>query len=202
MLPWPLKWGSTGPTVVHALRKCLASFTAGDVIFAAVVIFRCSGYTRVSLWWLVSYCCRGQSIQGNAGTFSEQVIASIIFDSRCGMSGIVFRTAPRTGGPSCFIFLVTCDLTLWRSCSITYPSRMALGIAVTTWNNKNKSPKTEYYNTTSICMYSYVSLFLSHQKWLLRCPQPAALPSLCRPKPWGKGITVLHFSNERLVLEE
>ena len=65
-----LKW----PTVVHALRKWLASFAVRDVILAAVVIFRCGGY---------KYCCRGQFanvIHGNAGTFSEQVIASIIYD--------------------------------------------------------------------------------------------------------------------------
>ena len=53
----------------------------------------------------MSYCCRGQSIQGNAGTFSEQVIASIIYDSRCGMSDVAFCTAPPTGGPSCFFFV-------------------------------------------------------------------------------------------------
>ena len=64
--PWPRKWGSSGPTVVHELRKWLASFAVEDVILAAVVIFRCSAYTLVLLCfyalhkWLVSYCCRGQ----------------------------------------------------------------------------------------------------------------------------------------------
>ena len=39
-------WGSSGPTVVHALRKWLASFlSSGGVILAAVIIFRCRGYT-------------------------------------------------------------------------------------------------------------------------------------------------------------
>ena len=53
----------------------------------------------------MSYSCRGHSIQGNTGTFSEQVIASIrpyiAYDSRCGMSDVAFHTAPPTGGPSC-----------------------------------------------------------------------------------------------------
>ena len=35
-------------------------------------------------------------------TFSEQVIASIVDDSRCGMSNIAFRTAPPIGGLSCW----------------------------------------------------------------------------------------------------
>ena len=48
-VPWTRKWGSSGPTVVHALGKWLASFAALDVILAAVVIFRCSGYALVSL---------------------------------------------------------------------------------------------------------------------------------------------------------
>ena len=44
-----------------------------------------------------------QSIQGDARTFSEQVIDSIICDSRCGVSEVVaFRIAPPIGGPSCF----------------------------------------------------------------------------------------------------
>ena len=51
--------------------------------------FRCCDY--FSLQW----------IQGNIGTFSEQLIASIIYDSRRGMCDVAFRTAPSTGGPSC-----------------------------------------------------------------------------------------------------
>ena len=35
-------------------------------------------------------------------TYDEQVIASIIDDSRCGMSAVSFRTAPAIGGLSCF----------------------------------------------------------------------------------------------------
>ena len=35
-------------------------------------------------------------------TISEQVITSIIEDSRCGMSDVAFRTAPPLGGLSCF----------------------------------------------------------------------------------------------------
>ena len=42
-----------------------------------------------------------ESMHGNARTFSEQVIASIIDDSRCGMSDVAFRTTPPIGGPSC-----------------------------------------------------------------------------------------------------
>ena len=75
---------------------------------AAVFICHCSGYTLFSLWWQVLYCCRG-----NAWTFSEQVIASIIWDSRRGMSDVAFCTAPPIGWPSCQFYLqiaVTCDL--------------------------------------------------------------------------------------------
>ena len=43
--PWPRKLGSSGPTVLHALRKWLVSFPARDVILTAVVIFGCSDYT-------------------------------------------------------------------------------------------------------------------------------------------------------------
>ena len=47
-----------------------------------------------------------ESMHGHARTFSEQVITSIIDDSRCGMSDLAFRTAPPIGGPPCFIFAV------------------------------------------------------------------------------------------------
>ena len=39
------------------------------------------------------------SMHGNALTFSEQVIASIIYDSRCGTSDVAFCTAPPFGRP-------------------------------------------------------------------------------------------------------
>ena len=42
---------------------------------------------------------------GNARTFSQKVIASIVYDSCCGMCDVAFRTAPPIGGPSCFILL-------------------------------------------------------------------------------------------------
>ena len=45
-----------------------------------------------------------ESKHGNARTFAEQVIASIIIDCRCRMSGVACRTAPPIGGPSCFYF--------------------------------------------------------------------------------------------------
>ena len=40
-------------------------------------------------------------MHGNTRTFSEQVIPRIIYDSRCGISNVAFRTAPSIGGPSC-----------------------------------------------------------------------------------------------------
>ena len=57
---WLGKWGSSGPPVVLALHKLLASVAAENVVLAPVVIFRCSGCTIVSLCfyalhkWLVS----------------------------------------------------------------------------------------------------------------------------------------------------
>ena len=42
-------------------------------------------------------------MHGRAKTFSEQVIESIIDDSRSGMSGVAFRTVPPIGGLSCII---------------------------------------------------------------------------------------------------
>ena len=42
-----------------------------------------------------------RSMHGHAWTFSEQMIASIIDDSRCEMIGVAFRTAPPIGGLSC-----------------------------------------------------------------------------------------------------
>ena len=43
-----------------------------------------------------------ESMHGNARTFSEQVMASIINGSRCGRSDVAFRIAPPNGGPSCY----------------------------------------------------------------------------------------------------
>ena len=51
-----------------------------------------------------------ESMHGHAQTFSEEVIASIIYDSRSGMSDVAFRT---TGGCSCIDILswpLTTDL--------------------------------------------------------------------------------------------
>ena len=42
-----------------------------------------------------------ESMHGNARTFSEQVTASIKYDSSCVMSDVVFRAAPPIGGYSC-----------------------------------------------------------------------------------------------------
>ena len=44
-----------------------------------------------------------ESMPGNARMFSEQVVASIICDSHCGMTDVAFRTALPNGGPSCLI---------------------------------------------------------------------------------------------------
>ena len=40
-------------------------------------------------------------MHGLAWTFSEQMIASIIDDSRCGIGDVAFHTAPPIGGLSC-----------------------------------------------------------------------------------------------------
>ena len=45
----------------------------------------------------------GESMHGHARTFSEQVIASIIDNSRCGISDVAFHTAPPIGGLSCLL---------------------------------------------------------------------------------------------------
>ena len=42
-------------------------------------------------------------MHGHALTFFEQMIASIIYDSRCVVSDVAFRTAPPIGVPSCFL---------------------------------------------------------------------------------------------------
>ena len=41
-------------------------------------------------------------MHGNARTFSEQLIAGNIYDGRCDMTDVAFRTASPIGGPSCF----------------------------------------------------------------------------------------------------
>ena len=43
-------------------------------------------------------------MHGHARTFSEQVKASIIYDNRCGMSDVAFRTAPPIGGLFVYFF--------------------------------------------------------------------------------------------------
>ena len=43
------------------------------------------------------------SMHGHAWSFSEQVIASVIDDSRCGMSDVAFRTVQPVDGLSCCI---------------------------------------------------------------------------------------------------
>ena len=104
--PWPRKWGSGGPTVVHALHKRLGWFAAGTsfslqwLFFVAVVILQ-SDYA--SIHYRNGWCRIVVAVNGNAWTFSEEVIASIIYDSRCWMSDVAFRTTPPIGLPSCLI---------------------------------------------------------------------------------------------------
>ena len=94
---------------------------------------------RVRSWltvhkWLVSYCCRGQLnselilIELNWFELnwisielinSEQVKASFIDDSSCGMSDVAFRTAPPISGLSCLIklFMLVANVI---SAAVTY----------------------------------------------------------------------------------
>ena len=53
----------------------------------------------VWLSWLTRPC---ESMHGHAWTLSDQVIASIVDDSRCGMSNVAFRTAQPIGVLSCY----------------------------------------------------------------------------------------------------
>ena len=92
------KGGSTGPAVVCALRR--------------YGWLRCSRHMPTSMHY-INWCrivSRSQgpceSMYGHAWTLSEQVIASFIDDSRCGMSDVAFRTAPLISGLSCLAFLL------------------------------------------------------------------------------------------------
>ena len=51
-----------------------------------------------------------ESMHGNARKFLEQVSTSIIYDSRCGMRDVTFRTAPPIGWPSCLFVAVDADV--------------------------------------------------------------------------------------------
>ena len=103
-------WGSIGPTVVHVLRKWLASFVAGDVIIAALVIVRCSCYTLVSLCFLhyINGWCRiVVAVNGNAWTFSEQVISSRVLYMAVTVGWLTsYFALPHqlVGLPSCYNF--------------------------------------------------------------------------------------------------
>ena len=57
-----------------------------------------------------------ESVHGHAWTFSEQMIASIIDDSRCRMSDNAFRTVPPIGGLSRFVIMLCCNIVI--SCSV------------------------------------------------------------------------------------
>ena len=52
------------------------------------------------------------AMYGHAWKCPEQVIASIIDHSHCGMSDVAFRTVPPFGGPSCFFFYVNCNFSV------------------------------------------------------------------------------------------
>ena len=64
---------------------------------------------------------------GNARTFSQKVIASIVYDSRCGMSDVAFCTAPPLGGASCeTLFSQYLLILLWFSSGVTATNSSAL----------------------------------------------------------------------------
>ena len=66
-------------------------FQRGRLLGTVVIPWsHCDGWCRIVV-----------AVNGNTRTFSEQVIASIIEDSRCGMSVVAFHTAPPIGGLSC-----------------------------------------------------------------------------------------------------
>ena len=51
------------------------------------------------------------------------MIASVIYDSRCWMSDVAFRTGPPTGGPSCanffvYVFFKKTNRTFGRLCKL------------------------------------------------------------------------------------
>ena len=73
MLFDPENGSSSGPAVVYALRSWLMAI--------------------LSSYISMHYINGCESIHGNARTFSEPVIASIIEGSRCGMSDVAFRIA-------------------------------------------------------------------------------------------------------------
>ena len=84
--------GSRGPTVVDALPRWMIAISS--LYFYALhkwlVYVLLSRSTRLC-----------ESMHGHASTTAEQVIASIIDDSRCGISDVAFCTAPPIGGLSC-----------------------------------------------------------------------------------------------------
>ena len=49
-------------------------------------------------------------MRGNARTFSEHVIGTIIYDSRCELSDVANRSASPIGGPSCLQQVLVLDL--------------------------------------------------------------------------------------------
>ena len=78
-------------------------FQRGDVILAAMVIFRFFIAVVILKYHYDGWCHIVVAVNSNARTFLEQVIASIICNSRCRMSDVAFRTAPPIGGHSCSI---------------------------------------------------------------------------------------------------
>ena len=62
-----------------------------------------------------------EAMHGHAWTFSEQVIASIIYDRSCGMSDIAFRIASPIGGLSCLIYQKLLELATSRFATISPP---------------------------------------------------------------------------------
>ena len=90
--PWLRKWDSCEPVVVYALRRWLTVH----------------GWCRIVV---------AVNSHGHAWTFSEQVMTSIIDDSRCGMSEVAFHTAPPV---SCKVRQLYISRTAWPTSTKFY----------------------------------------------------------------------------------
>ena len=96
----PKNGGSCGPTIVYVLRRWLIAifslyFYVGQYMAGVMLLSRS-----------IRPC---ESMHGNAQTFSQKVITSIVYDSRCWMSDVAFRTTPPIGGPSCHTLHLVCQ---------------------------------------------------------------------------------------------
>ena len=94
-----------GPSVVYALRSRLIG------VFS---LYTSTHYINGRCRVVVAVNSPMRVDARSCMNVSEQVIASIIYDSRCGMNYVAFRTAPPIGGLSClgmiflsYVFLVS-----------------------------------------------------------------------------------------------